>query len=102
MINTKFNRNRGGEKISFILSMGLDYINIMTLILTFTMELPIMGHMLIQQNPKPNTVGVTADFTTHGGPHLYRLPYPSADSLDPMDHFLPLMFPRSSLKTPII
>ena len=30
---------------------------------------------------------VTADFTTHGGSHLYGLPYPSADSLDPMDHF---------------
>ena len=30
---------------------------------------------------------VTADFTTHGGSHLYGLPCPSADSLDPMDHF---------------
>ena len=30
---------------------------------------------------------VTADFTTHGGSHLYGLPYPSANSLDPMDHF---------------
>ena len=30
---------------------------------------------------------VTADFTTHGGSHLYGLPCPFADSLDPMDHF---------------
>ena len=30
---------------------------------------------------------VTADFTTHGRSHIYGLPYPSADSLDPMDHF---------------
>ena len=30
---------------------------------------------------------VTTDFTTHGGSHLYGLPYPSANSLDPMDHF---------------
>ena len=30
---------------------------------------------------------VTADFTTHGGSHLYGLPYPFADSLDPMEHF---------------
>ena len=30
---------------------------------------------------------VTADFTTHGGSHIYGLPYPFADSLDPMDHF---------------
>ena len=30
---------------------------------------------------------VTTDFTTHGGSHLYGLPCPSADSLDPMDHF---------------
>ena len=34
----------------------------------------------------PN-IFVTADFTTHGGPHLYGLPCPSANSLDPMDHF---------------
>ena len=30
---------------------------------------------------------VIADFTSHGGSHFYGLPYPSADSLDPMDHF---------------
>ena len=30
---------------------------------------------------------VTADFTTHGGSHLYGFPCPSADSLDHMDHF---------------
>ena len=45
---------------------------------------------------------VTADFTTHGESHLYGLPYPFVESLDPMDHFVPLMFPISSLKTPII
>ena len=36
--------------------------------------------------PKNNTV-VIADFTTHGGSHLYGLPCPFADSLGPMDHF---------------
>ena len=30
---------------------------------------------------------VIADFSTHGGSHLYGLPYPYANSLDPMDHF---------------
>ena len=30
---------------------------------------------------------VIANFTTHGKSHFYGLPYPSADSLDPMDHF---------------
>ena len=37
----------------------------------------------------PHTLGasVTADFTTHGWSHIYGLPYPSADSLDPMDHY---------------
>ena len=30
---------------------------------------------------------VIADFTTHGVSHFYFLPCPSADSLDPMDHF---------------
>ena len=30
---------------------------------------------------------VTADFTTHGGSHIYGLPCPSVDSLDPMDYF---------------
>ena len=33
------------------------------------------------------TVSVTVDFTTHGGSHIYGLPCPSTDSLDPMDHF---------------
>ena len=33
---------------------------------------------------------VTADFTTHGGSHLYGLLYPFVDSLDPMDHFCTL------------
>ena len=31
--------------------------------------------------------GVIADFATHGASHLYGLPCPSTDSLDPMDHF---------------
>ena len=30
---------------------------------------------------------VTANFTTHGRSHIYGLPCPSADSLEPMDHF---------------
>ena len=30
---------------------------------------------------------VIAEFTTHGGSHIYGLPCPSVDSLDPMDHF---------------
>ena len=30
---------------------------------------------------------VTTDFTTHGRSHIYGLPYPYADALDPMDHF---------------
>ena len=30
---------------------------------------------------------VTTDFATHGESHFYGLPCPSADSLDPMDHF---------------
>ena len=30
---------------------------------------------------------VTVDFTTHGGSHIYGLPCPSANSLDPMDYF---------------
>ena len=31
--------------------------------------------------------GVIADFTTDGESHFYGLPCPSAESLDPMDHF---------------
>ena len=30
---------------------------------------------------------VTTDFTTHGRSHIYVLPCPSVDSLDPVDHF---------------
>ena len=44
------------------------------------------------------TTFVIVDFTTHGGSHIYGISCPSVDSLDPMDHFVPLMFPRSSLK----
>ena len=33
------------------------------------------------------TPGVTADFTTYGESHFFGLPCPSANSLDPMDHF---------------
>ena len=42
---------------------------------------------------------VIADFTTHGESHFYGLPCPSVDSLDPVDIFVLLMFPISSLKT---
>ena len=41
---------------------------------------------------------VTLDFTTHGWSHIYGLPCPSVDSLDPMDWYYTLMFPTSSLK----
>ena len=30
---------------------------------------------------------VIVDFTTHGRSHIYGLPCPSKNSLDPMDHF---------------
>ena len=42
---------------------------------------------------------VIADFTTHGWSHIYGLPCPSADSLDPMDSYYPLMFQVHPLKT---
>ena len=45
---------------------------------------------------------VTADFTTHGGSHLYGLPCPSTDSLDPMDHFCTFDVSKIILKTCII
>ena len=35
----------------------------------------------------PSGAYVATNFSTHGGSHLYGLPCPSADSLDPMDHF---------------
>ena len=42
---------------------------------------------MLEPRQNQETKSVTTDFTTHGGSHLYGLPYPSADSLDPMDHF---------------
>ena len=45
---------------------------------------------------------VTTDFTTHGGSHLYGLPYPSVDSLDPMGSYYPLMLQFHPLKTPCL
>ena len=47
---------------------------------------------------------VISDFTTHGKTHFYGLPYPSADSLDPMDHFCTFevskIIPKNMLKFP--
>ena len=42
---------------------------------------------LIENMNSLKFVSVRDDFTTHGGSHLYGLPCPSADSLDPMDNF---------------
>ena len=42
---------------------------------------------------------VIVDFTTLGRSHIYGLPYPSANSLDPMDLYYPLMF-QDHLKNP--
>ena len=44
---------------------------------------------------------VIADFTTHGSPQIYGLPYPSIDSLDPMDLYYTLMFQDHSPKLPV-
>ena len=46
----------------------------------------ICGTILSQWNKWVATT-VIVDFTTHGESHFYGLPCPSADSLDPMDHF---------------
>ena len=40
--------------------------------------------MIMQNSIKHSVI---ADFTTHGGSHFYGLPYPSANSLDPMEYF---------------
>ena len=49
---------------------------------------------------------VTADFTTHGESHFYGLPYLSADSLDPMDHFFTFdvynIIPKNMQKFPYV
>ena len=47
----------------------------------------LRGRGLLKFFHTPRMVSVTTDFTTHGGSHIYGLPYPSADSLDQMDHF---------------
>ena len=44
---------------------------------------------------------VIADFTTLGRSHIYGLPYPSAESLDPMDLYYVLMFQDHPQKFPI-
>ena len=45
---------------------------------------------------------VAADFTTHGISHIYGLPCPSVDSLDPMDLFYTFdvskIIPKNMLK----
>ena len=36
---------------------------------------------------KDSFCSFTTNFTTHGGSHLYGIPYLSVDYLEPMDHF---------------
>ena len=43
--------------------------------------------------------GVIDDFTTHGWSHIYGLPYPSTESLDPMELYYTLMFQVHPQKT---
>ena len=49
---------------------------------------------------------VIVDFTTHGESHFYGLPYPYADSLDPMDHFysfdVSFIIPKNMYKFPYV
>ena len=45
---------------------------------------------------------VTVDITTHGGSHIYGLPYLSPDSLDPMDHFCTCCNLTDHIRLPII
>ena len=42
---------------------------------------------MISIDQQITTLIVTADFTMHGGSHLYGLPCPSANSLDPVELF---------------
>ena len=44
------------------------------------------GEWLERKTVSGHSLGVTADFTTHGGSHLYGLPCLSAETLDPMDY----------------
>ena len=50
----------------------------------------VVGKLLVEIWKNNRFWSVKSDFTTHGGSHLYGLPYPSVDSLDPMDHFCTL------------
>ena len=48
----------------------------------------------------------TIDFTTHGESTFYGLPYPSTDSLDPMEHFCNFdaskIIPKNMQKLPYV
>ena len=59
-------------------------------------EVNYLGHVISKEGVK---VDVTVDFTTHGRSHIYGLLCPSANSLDPMDLYYPLMFQDNPLKT---
>ena len=43
---------------------------------------------------------VTVDFTTCGGSHIYGLPYPYEDDLDPMELYHTFMFQYHPQKSP--
>ena len=69
-------------------------------ILTFCFVLsPSLVHLnIISSSKKTRLADVIADITTHGWSHIYGLPYPSVDSLYPMDWYYTFMFLISSLK----
>ena len=46
---------------------------------------------LVLVRKKYGEISVIADFTTHGRSHIYGLPCPSTDSLDPMDLYYTLI-----------
>ena len=51
----------------------------------------------------PHTLGASVidDFTSSGRSHIYGLPCPSADSLDPIDLYYTLMFQEHPQQFPV-
>ena len=57
------------------------------MLICYPLDSDLEAYFQVDTHIIPPSIHVTANFTTHCGSHIYGFPCPSADSLDPMDHF---------------
>ena len=75
------------NSLRFDIQDELIFLSLISIEEAYQVSFKVGEKLMTKQSQKAKVRGVIADFTTHGGSHLYGLPYPFADALDPMEHF---------------